>query len=362
MRVGNISHRRGHVLALVGAQYGSEGKGKIVNFLANDYGVHVRTGGPNAGHSFWHQGTKHVMQVLPCGWTNPNAALVLGRGMLVDVVQLIKEIEYVSKYDPNIADRIFVDASAAVLDPHHYEEEGGVHGEMHARIGSTGKGVGAARLARVARDPSRIRLFGDAAKNSQLLQAICKYDTPRFIRDALNGGDSVLLEGTQGSGLSLVHGPWPYVTSQDTNAAQLAADAGVAPRFVSRTMLVARTYPIRVAGNSGPLQREITWETLSQRVGKPVQETTTVTKKVRRVGEWDWDLFDRAVELNAPTSIALTFADYLDPGNEGAIDYNDLDHDTREFVRQVELRSGADVVLIGTGDEAEKIIKRDRGV
>src|SRR5690606_3570968 len=84
--------RRGHVLAVVGAQYGSEGKGVIVNHIANRYQVHVRVGGPNAGHSFVHKGRVWKMQVIPCGWTNPDAILVLGRGMLVNPETLALEL------------------------------------------------------------------------------------------------------------------------------------------------------------------------------------------------------------------------------------------------------------------------------
>src|SRR5690606_242933 len=100
-------------------------------------------------------------------------------------------------------------------------------------------------------------------------------------------------------------------------AAQLAADVGLPPHLVTRVLLVARTYPIRVAGNSGPLKNELTWEELSRWIGKQVVERTTVTNKIRRIGEWDEGLIDRAVTLNGPWSMALAFMYYWRPEDAG---------------------------------------------
>src|SRR5690606_33841335 len=349
--------KRGRVLAVVGAQYGSEGKGVIVNHIANRYQVHVRVGGPNAGHSFVHKGRVWKMQVIPCGWTNPNAVLVLGRGMLVNPETLARELREIEKVDPTIHDRLVIDGQAGVLDPAFEREEGGTAGELHQRIGSTGKGVGAARIARIQRDPSRFKLMKDVARQYGLERYIVE-DTPRYLQDRMAKGDNILLEGTQGSGLSLIHGPWPYVTSHDTNAAQLAADAGVPPMLVTRVLLVARTYPIRVAGNSGPLKNELTWEEVSRRVGKQVMERTTVTNKIRRVGEWDEELLDNAITLNRPTSVAITFIDYLSPQDEGKTQWEDLSDTAKQFVRYVESRFRTRVSLIGTGGPNWNIVDR----
>lgn len=350
--------KRGRVLAVVGAQYGSEGKGVIVNHVANRYQVHVRVGGPNAGHSFVHRGRVWKMQVIPCGWTNPEATLVLGRGMLVNPETLMLELREIEQVDPTIYDRLLIDGQAGVLDPAFEREEGGTAGELHQRIGSTGKGVGAARIARIQRDSSRFKLMRDVAKQYGLERCLVE-DTPRFLQDRLAKGDNILLEGTQGSGLSLIHGPWPHVTSHDTNAAQLAADVGLPPRLVARVLLVARTYPIRVAGNSGPLKNELTWEEISRRVGKQVMERTTVTNKTRRVGEWDEALIDRAVTLNGPTSMAITFIDYLSPGDEGKTRWEDLSDTAKRFVDYVERRWRVPVPLIGTGGSVWNVIERE---
>lgn len=351
--------KRGNVLAVVGAQYGSEGKGVVVNSIAGEYDVHVRVGGPNAGHSFYHKGQLFKMQVIPCGWTNPNATIVLGRGILIDMKTLMEEIRVVKSVDPSIIDRLVIDERAGILSPKHHAHEGGVDGEIHRRIGSTGEGVGAARVARLNRNPDDFTFYGQAAIESGNadLQRVVRKNTPELINSLMRRGANVLLEGTQGSGLSLIHGPWPYCTSADTNAAQMAADVGIPARYVDRTMLVARTFPIRVAGNSGPLKDELTWDDMSTLVGKPVIERTTVTKKVRRIGRWDDALFMQACVLNAPTSIALMFADYTSPEDEGKEQFHELSHNTRRFIDMVEDLSGAPVAIVGTGGEGWKTVR-----
>lgn len=303
---------KGKITAVIGAQYGSEGKGAVVHALANRYGVHVRVGSPNAGHTFYWNGEKHVMQSIPCGWSNPEALIIIGRGALVNMLLLTKEIEHIEKYYPDFRKRLIIDSKAGVLDECFHAQEGGVDGEMHRRIGSTGEGVGPARMARLARDPSKFRMFESAADEYGLRE--CMYDdTPDIIYHQHQMGSNVMLEGSQGSGLSLLHSHWPYCTSIDTNAAAIASEVGVAPRSLTNVLLVARTYPIRVAGNSGPMSGETTWDDISKAAGREVQERTTVTKKVRRVGRWDDDLFRRACILNGPTDIALMFTDYVDP-------------------------------------------------
>jgi len=345
------------VLAVVGAQYGSEGKGVIVYAIAREFGVHVRVGGPNAGHSFIENGREWKMQAVPCGWVNRDAMLVLGRGGVFNPAIVAREVAEIEKVDPSIKDRLFIDAYAGVLDERFAKEEGHTSGELHRRIGSTGEGVGAARIARLRRDPGQFRLWKDAAAEVGLDRCLAE-DTPALLANALQDGKNVLLEGTQGSGLSLIHGPWPFVTSHDTNAAQLAADVGLPPHCVSRVLLVARTFPIRVAGNSGPLFGELTWAEMSRRLGRKVEERTTVTKKVRRVGIWDDRLMDRAVTINGPTSVALTFLDYICSADEGKSRWEDLSDASRQFVWYIERRWGVRVSLVGTGGPNRSVIRR----
>lgn len=306
---------------VVGGQYGSEGKGAVVAQIANDYDVHVRVGSPNAGHTIWWLGVKHVMQSIPCGWINPDAKIVIGRGALLNMRQFMKELVHILQFYPHFMGRLYIDAEAGILDERFHIEEGGTEGEMHKRIGSTGEGVGPARIARLKRDKNEFHQFKDVAKEYGLED--CVYEnTPALIASWQDEGDNVLIEGTQGSALSLLHSHYPYCTSIDTNAAGIISEVGIAPSRVTDVLLVCRTYPIRVAGNSGPMENEISWDELNRRIvemgGTPITpEKTTVTKKIRRIAEWDDELYRQSCLLNAPTQIALMFADYIDPAIYG---------------------------------------------
>lgn len=346
---------RGNVLAVVGAQYGSEGKGAIASHLANQYNVHVRVGGPNAGHTIFYMGRKFKMQIIPCGWTNPSAFLVIGRGAIVNMDLLMQEIKMLEEFFPTIKYRVIIDKYAGVLDSKFAEEEGHTNGELHQRIGSTGEGVGAARVARIGRDRSRFKRICDVAEDYGISRMA--WDTVEFLNWANHKGMDILLEGTQGCGLSLIHGPWPYVTSADTNASQLAADVGLSPRVINQILLVARTFPIRVAGNSGPLYDEISWDEISRRMGRPVEERTTVTNKVRRIGSWDPKLMRLATTINQPTSIALTFMDYLCPQDQDMTSEEGLSNYSKKFIQYVEEEYGR-VSLVKTGEANESIIVR----
>lgn len=304
---------RGKLTVLVGGQYGSEGKGAVVAHIADDYQVHVRVGSPNAGHTIYWNGEKHVMQSIPCGWINPRATIIIGRGALLNMKQFMKELVHILTYYPSFLKRLWIDAEAGILDEKFHEQEGGVNGEMHRRIGSTGEGVGPARVARINRDKEEFRQFKDVAEEYGLTECIA-YNTPNTIAQLQENGLNTLIEGTQGSGLSLLHSYWPYCTSVDTNAAGIISEVGIAPSRVTDVLMVVRTYPIRVAGNSGPMYDEITWGELDKRLGKVIEpEKTTVTHKIRRIAGWDNSLFKQSCLLNAPTELALTFADYIDP-------------------------------------------------
>lgn len=345
---------RGKLTVLVGGQYGSEGKGAVVAGIANDYDVHVRVGAPNAGHTIYWNDDKHVMQSIPCGWINPKAKIVIGRGALLNMKFFMNELVHILQYYPDFLGRLFVDAEAGILDERFHQQEGGTLGEMHKRIGSTGEGVGPARVARINRDPEQFKLFKDVAADYGLERCVTD-NTPGLLAFWQDAGNNILIEGTQGSGLSLLHSNWPYCTSIDTNAAGMISEVGIAPSRVTDVILVCRTYPIRVAGNSGPMWKEITWDELNESIvengGTPIKpEKTTVTKKVRRIAKWDKDLLRMAITLNQPTEFALTFVDYVDPSLYGTTSLKRVQESERlkEFI----VKSGLPVEklkYIGTG-------------
>ena len=350
------------ITAIVGAQFGSEGKGNIVGRLANDYDVHVRTGSCNAGHSIQYRGKIWKMQVIPCGWINPEAICYIGRGALLSPDILYRELQDIEKTDDTIWNRVKIDYRAGLLERKHHQSEGGTEGTLHERIGSTGEGVGAARLDRIRRDPDHFNLaedFPDSWMQDLLVDSVSE-----LAYASQDDNVEIMLEGSQGFGLSLIHGNWPYVTSHDTNAATLFADAGLPITGRRKIILVARSYPIRVAGNSGPMIHETNWDAISLRMGKEIIERTTVTRKVRRVGAWDNDLFYRACMVNGPTSLALNFVDYLCPDDEGVTRAEELSEDTLEFIELVEetaaAATGRDVrvELVGTGGPEWEMVRR----
>lgn len=339
------------ILTIVGGQYGSEGKGVIAHQFAQQMDVAVRTGGPNAGHSIIHEGRVWKMRSIPVNWTNPRTQLVLGPGAVIDQAVLLTEIDELEQFGYSIRSRLWIDPKATMIMSGDTDAETGPftgESSLVERIGSTGKGIGAARIRRLDRDQVRWRTAYDTLPE----QTAYIVPTGLIIQPYVDDPDKwVMLEGTQGFGLSVTHGPWPYVTSNDCTTAQLWNDAGIFPTSLSHTILVFRSYPIRVAGNSGPLKDEISWDTMSKKLGKVVEERTTVTNKVRRIGFFDWELAIEAVRVNRPQSLALTFADYIDPKVEGESNWNliMLSKSVRAFKEKMEDTLEVEVALIGTG-------------
>lgn len=339
----------GGAVCLVGAQYGSEGKGHVAAHLlrSGDYDACVRVGGPNAGHTFHHQGLKFVSRSLPIGWVDPDTVLYIGPGAVVNPDLLRQEVEEVEQAGFHVKDRLYVDHRAAVVTTAQEHYEGGVDGDGHRRIGSTGEGVGMCRMARINRNAF---LFGDQWEYRTMGEIEGMPWRVRDVSEMLAAHQRIMVEGTQGSGLSLTLGPWPYCTSADTNAAQLLSDCGIAPGRFDHTVLVARMNPIRVAGKSGPLDGETSWEALGVE-----PEVTTVTKKVRRVGMWDPVQLAEAVRVNSPAYLVVMFADYQWPELKGKETFDDVppvvvDGILRWVVHQ-ERALGCSIIGLGTGPD-----------
>jgi len=344
------------ITALVGAQYGSEGKGLVAGHIASSYNVHVRVGAANAGHTVWVDGERHVLQQLPCAaYANPWANLVLGAGAIISQHVLQREVEQnerwrdTKRYPPL---RLFIDYRAHVVTPEQVELE--QQSRLAESIGSTStiakEGIGACQAARVMRE----RFLTAQVAGLSEYGVIC--DTVQQLHDAMIFGSDILLEGTQGTGLSNSTGQYPYVTSRNTTAAGLCADTGIGPRQLTGVIMVCRTAPIRVAGNSGPFwhdSRELSWQDLGI---DPQQEKTTVTKRVRRVATFSYEQVRQAQKINSATEIALTFADYLAPdirGKSGFIDADQFDqYDyVSEMVQKIERTTYTPVTLVGTGPQ-----------
>lgn len=346
---------------IVGAQYGSEGKGNIAFYLASDYDVLVRVGGPNAGHKV-PLPTPFTHRLLPSGTrANEAAHLIIGPGATIYLPVLRAEIADCSVE----SDRLTIDPQAMIIQDRDIAAEAA----LVSSIGSTGKGGGAAAARRIThRRPvhggSHVRLARDLPE----LRAYIRPATD-VLDTAYRNSRRVLLEGTQGTALSLYHGHYPYVTSRDTTTAGCLAEAGIGPHRVRKVVLVARTYPIRVESpvgeSSGPMSQEITYEDIASRSGIPLDELRTnergsVSKNQRRIGEFDWQLLRRAAELNSATDIALTFTDYLNVGNREARRYEQLTPATIRFVEEVERVAGVSVSLLTTRFDVRGVIDRRR--
>jgi adenylosuccinate synthase len=352
-RLGLYHARDGAVVdVLVGAQWGSEGKGHIAWYLAREYDVLMRVGGPNAGHSTIDPYKFHL---LPSGTiVNPRAKLLIGPGATVTVDTLLREIR-----DCNVNnDRLTIDPQVMVIEPSDamYEKD-----TLHD-IGSTAQGGGYAAARRLMRsrlrDAPPVRLACDVPE-------LVPYVRPGLdvLEDAYRNGLRVFVEGTQGTGLSLYHGPFPHVTSRDTTVSGTLAECGIPPRRVRRSIMVVRSYPIRVGGESGPLPQEISWDVVAERANLNVEELrkreiTTTTKRPRRVGEFDWELFRRACTLNGPTDLALSFVDYLDGRNQDARRFERLSEGAIRFIEELERVGDANVSLISTRFHPRSIIDR----
>ncbi|WGS26078.1 adenylosuccinate synthetase [Bradyrhizobium sp. ISRA464] len=330
------------VSVVVGGQYGSEGKGKVALALAREKAAHcvVRVGGTNSGHTIIDErGEPRSFRQLPASVFAKDTIAVLPPGALIDVDIFEKEVAELG-LGP---DRVKVSPFASLISPEDREKERSTG--LVDRIGSTGSGTGAALVRRIDRG-SAVRL----AKGEPRLHPYID-DTARMMRDVLTKNERIVIEGSQGFGLSVLHGGfYPHATSRDTTAAAFVSEAGLSPFDVDEIVLVLRAHPIRVAGTSGPLEDEMSWKDLAAEAGlsEDYQELTTATKKVRRVGRFEVDVVRRAIAANQPTSIVLNHLDYVDRAH-GRDKRSGL---AREFLLRVESSIGASITMVGFGPDS----------
>lgn len=339
---------------VVGGQYGGEGKGKISAFITREEEIDIciRCGGPNSGHSFVNDdGETVLLRQLPTGYIRPQTRLLIPAGALIDLEVLKYELDML-RLDHR---RVGVDRNAMVIEAADKQHEKEL--QLRERLSSTLCGVGSA-VARRALRGDDVRTAAMAARRVPWLSELIT-DVSEEANAALDRGRKVLVEGTQGFGLSLYHSDsYPKATSRDTTAAGFLSEVGLSPLLVSEIVLVFRTFPIRVAGDqAGPLKDEITWEVLQKESGYhcPIQEMTTVSKKVRRIGRFDWGLAARAVQFNRPSRLAINGIDYLDCQNRGRQRLGDVTNAAKAFLRRVELELGSPAAFVGTGPSLAEV-------
>lgn len=329
-------------LVIVGGFYGDEGKGKIIAYLAKKDSpvIAVRGGvGPNAGHTFTFEGKEYKVRMLPSAGLSPATRLLIGAGVLVNPQILLKEIA-VFQAD----DRTFVDAQCGIIEQSHIDRD---RGEDHLKnkVGTTGTGTGPANADRALRT---LKLAKDIPELSLYIE-----DVSNSVNFALESNENVLVEGTQGTYLSLFHGGYPYVTSKDVTASGICSDIGIGPKKVDEVLVVFKAYVTRVGG--GPLQNEISEDEAKKRSWL---EFGSVTGRQRRSSPFDMDLAKKAIRINSATQLAVTKLDVLYPQSAGVKEYAKLPLEAKKFIENIEGETGLKITLIGTGPELYDVVDR----
>ncbi|MFO1119847.1 MAG: adenylosuccinate synthase [Rhodospirillales bacterium] len=361
-------------VVVVGAQWGDEGKGKIVDWLSERAHVVVRfQGGHNAGHTLVIDGVTYKLSLLPSGVVRPGKLAIIGNGVVLDPWHLLHEIEALRGQGVHVGpDNVRIAENVPLILPLHRNLDAARETALgSARIGTTGRGIGPAYEDKVARRAIRLGDLADAGVvESKLDVMLLHHDAllrglglPTVDRDAIlrellavapqvlpyadtvwkrldaarRAGKRILFEGAQGTLLDIDHGTYPFVTSSNTLAGQAAAGSGLGPGALNYILGITKAYTTRVG--SGPFPTELTCET-GRLLGERGREFGTVTGRARRCGWFDAVLVRQAVKVNGINGIALTKLDVLDGFPEIRVcvgyrlDGESLDHLPASSVRQ----------------------------
>jgi adenylosuccinate synthase len=326
-------------IVVVGGFFGDEGKGKIISYLAkkDNPSIVVRGGaGPNAGHTIKDGSTTYKVRMLPSGFLNKNSRVMIGPGVVVNPQVFLKEIQ-----EFGVSGRAFMDNNCGIIEQNHLEQDS--KGRLKEKIGSTGSGTGPANAERAMRTLKM-------AKDIDSLSSYIK-DVPDEINSALKNKEDILVEGTQGTHLSLWHGTYPFVTSKDVTASGICADIGLGPKNVDEVLVVFKAYLTRVG--TGPMPGELRAEETEK---KGWAEFGTVTGRLRRAAEFDFNLARRAVMLNSATQIAITKLDVRFPECSGVKSMSELSNNAKSFIKNIEEKLEVSVTLIGTGPLVDDVV------
>jgi adenylosuccinate synthase len=318
------------VTIVFGGQFGSEGKGKVALYFARKEKAKycVRVGGPNSGHTAYLNTERLVFRTLPTGVVDEAVTAVLPAGSYIDLPILKQEMEIMGLS----SERLLIDENAVVISDSFKVAEGAA--KMRQSIGSTESGTCAAVIARIERGKGSRLLARDF---DELKPFIC--DTKAILRRACDHGEKVIIEGTQGFGLSLLHtAEYPYATSRDTSASAFLSEVGLSPFDVEEIVMVIRTFPIRVSGDSGPMRDEITWDVLRKELRRTddMTEHTPCTNRIRRVARFDAEVVRRSIASNRPNVVVLNHLDYVAFGRR------------RSFVDGIREQIGVPINYVGT--------------
>ncbi|MCS7163453.1 MAG: adenylosuccinate synthase [Thermodesulfovibrio sp.] len=330
-------------VVIVGAQWGDEGKGKIVDFLTEkcDYVVRFQ-GGCNAGHTVVVGDEKYILHLIPSGILHKNKKCIIGNGVVLDPLGLLQEIETLTQKGIEIDGNLYIAKHCHLIMPYHIAIE--EQSEKKKKIGTTKRGIGPCYTDKIARNGIRMidLLYPDILRNkimanleiinfllenlyksetlnqnqivSQYLiyaEKLKKYiaDTDVLINNAIDKGQNVLFEGAQGTLLDIDHGTYPYVTSSNTIAGGVCTGAGISPKKIDKIIGIVKAYTTRVG--EGPFPTEIK-DSLGDEIRKKGGEYGATTGRPRRCGWLDLVGLKHAVRVNGFTGIAITKLDILD--------------------------------------------------
>ena len=329
-------------LAVLGAQWGDEGKGKIVDLLTPHFSIVARyQGGHNAGHTVYVNGTKFVLRLIPSGILRAGITCVIGNGLVVDLAALFAEVDELTKNGIDAASRLVISDKAHLILPYHRDLDllsEARRGER--KIGTTSRGIGPAYEDKIARrgirvcdlmDPvglernirdnvtARNRLVQDSTMDWRaVFDQLLVYgerlrpwvrDVSLMLAEAMRAGRSILFEGAQGTLLDIDHGTYPYVTSSNATIGGVCTGLGVGPRAIGAVMGVVKAYTTRVG--EGPLPTELSGE-MGNRLRDSGNEYGAVTGRPRRCGWYDAVAVRYAARINGLDALALTKLDVLD--------------------------------------------------
>ena len=327
---------------LLGLQWGDEGKGKIVDFLADKYQFIARyQGGPNAGHTIYQNGKKFVLHTIPSGIFHNNIGNIIGNGVVINPITLMEEIRELEDAGLDIKTRLFIALKANLILPTHIElDKASEQKRGEAKIGSTLRGISPAYMDKTGRNALKIgeifksdfkqryealrdkhlemmstmNFAADLANEAKWIQALEELkaytfvDCEQFINKQLNEGKNILAEGAQGAMLDLDYGTYPFVTSSNTISGGVCTGLGVAPQKIKEVYGITKAYCTRVG--SGPFPTELHDET-GEKLRKEGSEFGATTGRPRRCGWIDFPALRYACMLNGVTKLCITKVDVL---------------------------------------------------
>ena len=334
------------VRIVIGAQWGDEGKGKVVDILSAEADYVVRyQGGANAGHTLKFDDTTIVLHLIPSGMFNGNSKCIIGNGVVVDPIALVDELKEVESLGVDLKGRFFISSSAHLILPYHKVlDQVKEKNRGSDAIGTTGRGIGPAYVSKVSRIGIRMldlldmdslevkikknlrdinvaleNVYGEEpldgdemiAKLKPAVEIVKPYitNTTELLHDALENGESVLLEGAQGSLLDVDHGTYPFVTSSSPTAGGACSGSGIPPLAVTHSMGITKAYCTRVGNGPFPTELE---DAAGEKLRKNGQEFGATTGRPRRCGWLDLVALKYAIRLNGMNELTLTKLDVLD--------------------------------------------------